>query len=71
LSTIEQEIADWARTRHPWRQDALRRIATGESFGQPDVVNLADELIANKRTKPASPALKAIDIGQTWPVSSE
>jgi energy-coupling factor transporter ATP-binding protein EcfA2 len=62
MSTIEQELADWAKTRYPWQQYALRRIATGQPFSQADVVKLADEIIANKYTKPASPALKTTDI---------
>jgi energy-coupling factor transporter ATP-binding protein EcfA2 len=62
MSTIEQELADWAKTRHPWQQYALRRIVIGQPFMQADVVKLADEIIANKYTKPATPALKAADI---------
>jgi energy-coupling factor transporter ATP-binding protein EcfA2 len=62
LSTIEQELADWAKTRYPWQQYALRRIATGQPFTQADVITLADEIIANKHIKPANPALQASDI---------
>ena len=63
MSTIEQELADWAKNRHAWQQYALRRVVTGEPFSQTDVVTLADEIIASKHTKPAGPALKASDIG--------
>jgi energy-coupling factor transporter ATP-binding protein EcfA2 len=62
MSTIEQELADWAKGRYPWQQYALRRIATGQTFTQADVVTLADEIIANKHAQPATPALKATDI---------
>jgi hypothetical protein len=62
LSTIEQELADWVQTRYPWQQYALRRITTGQPFSQTDVVTLADQIIANSHTKPASPALEASDI---------
>lgn len=62
MSTIEQELADWAKTRYGWQQYALRRIATGQPFSQADVVTLANEIIANKHTMPASPALQASDI---------
>lgn len=62
LSTIEQELADWAKGRYPWQQYALRRIATGQPFTQAEVVKLVDEIIANKYAETAFPALKATDI---------
>src|SRR5689334_866004 len=62
MSTIEQELADWAKTRPPWQQYALRRIATGQPFTPNDVVKLADEIIANKHAKPVSQPLKVTDI---------
>jgi energy-coupling factor transporter ATP-binding protein EcfA2 len=62
LSTIEQELAEWAKTRHPWQQYALGRIANGHPFSQTDVVALADEIIASKRTKTPSPGLQPSDI---------
>jgi hypothetical protein len=62
LSTIEQELADWAKTRYPWQQYALRRIALGKPFSASDVVVLADEIIANKHNKAPNPPLQASDI---------
>lgn len=62
MSTIEQELADWAKGRYPWQQYALRRIAIGQPFTQAEVVKLVDDIIANKYAKAASPALKATDI---------
>ena len=32
--TIEQDIADWATSRPPWQQTALRQLAQGHSFDQ-------------------------------------
>jgi len=62
VSTIEQELAEWAKTRHPWQQHALLRIATGKAYADTDVVALAVDIVMGKYAKPPSPALKASDI---------
>jgi len=62
VPTIEEEIADWASSRHPWQQRALYRIATGQPYRPSEIIALADELIANKDTKSPNPALQASDI---------
>jgi energy-coupling factor transporter ATP-binding protein EcfA2 len=62
MSTIEADLADWVKGRHPWQQYALRRIATGKPFSPGDVVTLADQIIANQHVKPVAPAIQATDI---------
>jgi energy-coupling factor transporter ATP-binding protein EcfA2 len=66
--TIEQEIVAWARTRPPWQQAALRRIAAGEKFGQSDVDAIATELATS--ASPAVAPLREGDIGTTQPVGT-
>lgn len=58
--SLESEIVQWVGGRPVWQQIAFVRLCRGETFGDADVIEIADQLVAN--AKLPQPWLTASDI---------
>ena len=45
---LEQEVVRWAKTRPPWQQYILRRIARGETLMDSDYEQIVEAILASE-----------------------
>lgn len=61
MTSIEQDILDWAKTRPVWQRSLLKRIARGEVVGDDDIASIA-QAIVEKRVTLELPELALADL---------
>jgi hypothetical protein len=60
--TIEEEIVKWAHGRSQWQQNVLCKLASGHTYTDDEIANLADQLIAGETSGSEQLAAEAIPV---------
>lgn len=62
--TIEEEIVEWARSRSQWQQNVLCKLASGHTYTDDEIEELADQLIAGESSGSEQLAAEAIPLAK-------
>jgi len=53
LVTIEADITAWALQRPAWQQEVLVALANGQSYGDQQIEQLVDGIVAGEKIAPS------------------